>query len=190
MTLFRVTQGRYPFMWETPAQPAGRWHAAGDGPVHYFATTTDGAWAELIRHEGITDPEDIAGLRAALWVIEVPDGQALAEPVLAEAVITGGTAVYPACQAEAKRLREAGNAGLIAPSAALEPDGAACYRVDGGLMVEPVVSRVVALFGPRPDLRAQLASVGGRPPRRVLNQVRRLSGQPVESTTRGTGLPS
>ncbi|MCC6311663.1 MAG: RES family NAD+ phosphorylase [Trueperaceae bacterium] len=190
MILFRVTQGRYPFMWETPAQPAGRWHAAGNGPVHYFATTIDGAWAELIRHEEITDPEDIAGLRAALWVIDVPDDQSLAEPVLAEAILTGGTAGYPVCQAEAKRLREAGSDGLIAPSAALAPTGAACYRVDGGLIVEPVVSRVVALFGPRPDLRAQRASVGGRPPRRVLDQVRRLSGRSVESPTRGTGLPS
>ena len=42
---FRHTDPRYPlFLWEEGrSQPAGRWHAAGDGPAHYFSDTADGA---------------------------------------------------------------------------------------------------------------------------------------------------
>src|SRR5262245_40501368 len=57
MILFRQVDARFPFLWEDARQPAGRWHAAGDGPAHYFADTPDGAWAEFLRHEEITEVE-------------------------------------------------------------------------------------------------------------------------------------
>ena len=63
MILFRHADPRFPFLWETASQPAGRWHAPGEGPVHYLADTPDGAWAEFLRHEEIRDPEDLAGIR-------------------------------------------------------------------------------------------------------------------------------
>ena len=56
---FRQVDARYPFLWEDSRQPEGRWHAAGDGPAHYIADTPDGAWAEFLRHEEITDPDDL-----------------------------------------------------------------------------------------------------------------------------------
>src|SRR5205823_2277822 len=31
----------------------------GDGPAQYFADTPVGAWAEFLRHEGITDEADL-----------------------------------------------------------------------------------------------------------------------------------
>ena len=43
MILFRHADPRRPFFWESSVQPAGRWHAAGDGPVQYLADTPDGA---------------------------------------------------------------------------------------------------------------------------------------------------
>ena len=62
---FRHTDPRYPFLWECGSQPAGRWHAQGEGPAHYFNDTPDGAWAEFLRHEEITEPEDLSGIRRA-----------------------------------------------------------------------------------------------------------------------------
>ena len=58
MIVFRQADPRYPFLWSDPAQPAARWHGEAEGPAHYFADTPDGAWAELLRHEEITDPAD------------------------------------------------------------------------------------------------------------------------------------
>src|SRR5690606_33363278 len=70
LTLYRTTDPSYPFIWESDKQPPARWHGKGEGPAHYFATTPEGAWAELLRHEGITDPEDLKGFRErAIWVV-------------------------------------------------------------------------------------------------------------------------
>ena len=68
---FRHADIRLPFLWEGPDQPPGRWHGEGEGPVHYFADTPDGAWAEFLRHEGITDPDDLDTVRRALWAVEL-----------------------------------------------------------------------------------------------------------------------
>ncbi len=176
MILFRLAHAAYPFLWESPDQPAARWHSDGEGPVHYFSTTADGAWAELLRHEEIMDEDDLAGLQGgAMWVVELDERLALAEPTLERAALTGGMSTYAACQAEARRLREGGSAGLLAPSAAIRPGGAVRYRVDGGLHAEPLDSKVVVLFGPQAGLRGELAAVGGRPHPRILEHVRPLT---------------
>ena len=114
---FRHCDHRTPFLWQSDAQPAGRWHGAGEGPANYFADTPVGAWAEFLRHEEITDPVDLAGVRRSLWVVELPDG-GYAEPSLGARVMTGGLSSYAACQAEARRLRNAGAERLEAPAAA------------------------------------------------------------------------
>src|SRR5436853_3499817 len=107
MIAFRQVDARYPFLWEDASQPPGRWHGDGEGPVHYFADTPDGAWAEFLRHEEIREPEDLNGIRRALWAVEVPDpGEARAE--LPEIILFGGIEAYTACQAEAARLRSLG----------------------------------------------------------------------------------
>ena len=51
MIVFRHTDPRFPFLWESADQPGGRWNEAGEGPVNTFADTPEGAWAELLRHE-------------------------------------------------------------------------------------------------------------------------------------------
>ncbi len=68
---FRHADPRYPFLWEGADQPAARWHATGDGPAHYFSDTPDGAWAELLRHEEISDPDDLATIRRTLWAVDL-----------------------------------------------------------------------------------------------------------------------
>src|SRR5262245_42104774 len=73
MMAFRQVDARYPFLWEDDRQPAGRWHADGDGPAHYFSDTPDGAWAEFLRHEEITDHRDLATIRRQLWAVDIGD---------------------------------------------------------------------------------------------------------------------
>ena len=168
---FRHVDPRYPFLWEGANQPAARWHAAGDGPAHYFCDTPDGAWAEFLRHEEITDPEDLQTIRRALWAVDLGDPP-LAKPNLPRRTLSGGYQSYPACQAEASRLRRLGGGGLAVPAAALLPGGARGWRVDGGL--QPGEFRdgaVYVLFGRRPDLIGWQAAVG-HPGMELLARVR------------------
>lgn len=171
MIVYRHADTRLPFLWESSEQPAGRWHAEGEGPVQYFSETPDGAWAEFLRHEEITEPSDLEGVRRAMWAVEVPE-QELAESSLAADIVTAGPSSYPACRDEAHRLRAAGAVGLSAPSAALSRETASGWRVDGGMRPGPVRGeRTIALFGRRPDLTGWAACAAGRPRADLLDRV-------------------
>lgn len=175
MVAYRAVSGLFPFLWETDAQPPARWHGPGDGPVHYLADTPEGAWAEVLRHQEIDDRADVAGLARAVWAVELPDDLRLTEPALADAVLLGDERSYPACRAEAARLRAAGAGGLIAPGAALLPGGAWAYVVNGG---EHVAARrdgrVIVLFGGRPDVLGYRVVQDGRPWPDLVARVRPL----------------
>jgi RES domain len=173
---FRHADARSPFFWESADQPAGRWHASGEGPVQYLADTPDGAWAEFIRHEEITDPAELAGIERALWAVEVVDeDDTPARPALHETVLLGGKATYAACQTEARRVRGAGHRALEAPSAALVAGGARGQVVNGGIGEAPLRDgRVLVLFGTRPDLRGWLCGERGPSSARLLPLVRPL----------------
>jgi len=176
-TWFRNTDRRHPFLWETGDQPPARWHGEGEGPVQYLASTPDGAWAEFLRREEITDAADLAGIERALWAVEVdPADEIVRVPRLGRAVLTGGVDSYPACRSEARRLRSRGATALLAPSAALEAGGARGQQVAGGLTDAPDEDgRVLALLGARPGLRGWACCFPGRPGARVLELVRPLS---------------
>lgn len=169
---FRHCDHRTPFLWQSNAQPAGRWHGTGDGPANYFADTPVGAWAEFLRHEEITDPADLAGVRRSLWVVELPNG-GYAEPKLAARVMTGGLSSYAACQAEARRLRQAGAERLEAPAAALKAGTARGWIAAPAVKsaATPRDGRVWVLFGTGP-LVGWPAVVAGSPPEAVLPLVR------------------
>lgn len=172
MIVFRHADPRCPFLWEIAEQPAARWHGNHEGPTHYFADTPDGAWAELLRHEEITAPEDVLTIRRALWAVELPEPPA-ARPDLPLATLTGGPETHDACRAEAARLRAAGAAGLTAPSAALLDGGARGWRVEVGLQpARPRNGQVIVLFGARPDLVGWPATTEGRPGEDLLEHVR------------------
>ncbi|MEX2557149.1 MAG: RES family NAD+ phosphorylase [Actinomycetota bacterium] len=174
MIVFRHADPRRPFVWESAAQPSGRWHEAGRGPAHYLADTPAGAWAEFLRHEEITDPADLEGVRRAVWAIDIPELPE-ARPTLADRTLRGGTGTYPRCRREAERLRAGGAGGLVAPSAALEANGARGHVVDGGVKPGPAhAPRVIVLFGRRPDLVGRPVVEDGRPPRELLAHVRHL----------------
>ncbi len=172
MIAFRHADPRFPFLREDNSQPAGRWNDEGD-LTHYFCDTPDGAWAEFLRHEEISDPDDIDTIRRALWAVEIGEPPSL-QPGLPLATMTGGATSRPACRQFARTHR--GNAdGLTAPSAALQPGEARGWRVDEGTRPGPGRDGVViALFGPRPDLVGWAAAAEGRPPTALLAKVAHL----------------
>lgn len=175
MIVFRHADPRFPFLWETADQPAARWHEEGEGPVHYFADTPDGAWAELIRHEEIRTPGDLEMLARALWAVELPD-EPLDQALLPPATMTGGRDTYETCCTEARRLRAAGSRGFVAWSAALREGAAGGWRVRGGLERAPIRDgKVIVLFDRRPDLIGWPAVLEGRPDPDLLPRVRHLS---------------
>ncbi|HEX2222472.1 MAG TPA: RES domain-containing protein [Candidatus Limnocylindria bacterium] len=174
MICFRNADRDVPFFWESEAQPPARWHAAGDGPAHYMATTPDAAWAEFLRHAEITDPADLAGVERAMWAIEVPDDEPLASPRLARTTLVGGRESYPRCQREASRLRVGGASGLRAPSAALRT-GPSGWRTQDGLRPGPLRrAETIVLFGLRPELIGWAACAVGRPRADLVGRVRHL----------------
>lgn len=174
MIVFRHTDPRFPFLWESAGQPGGRWNEPGAGPVNTFADTPEGAWAELLRHEEITDPADVLEIRRSLWAVEIDELPRI-RPRLPRPTMIGGPRSYPACRREASRLRGRGADGLLAPSAALMPGEAHGWRVAGGLRHAPRRDgRVVVLFGRRPELVGWEAVYEGRPSEKLLSRVRRL----------------
>jgi hypothetical protein len=172
MICYRHADPRLPFLVETMAQPGARWHAEGEGPVQYLADTPDGAWAEFLRHEEIDNEDDLSMVRRALWALEVPEDD-YETPDLAPDVLTGSVETYPSCREEARRMRDRGAPGMIAPAAALLPGGARGWRVDGGLVPGPARDgRTIVLFGARPDLVGWVATAEGRPSGELLASVR------------------
>ena len=178
MVLFRHGDPRFPFLWESGPQPPARWHTSQDAPCSYYADTPDGAWAELLRHEGITAEEDLAGIARRLWAVEVPEEvlRAAGRPALPDTVLLGPLSSYPACQQEAGRLRDGGAVAMLAPSAALISGGARGQQVDAGLQEAAARDGVVlVLFGGSwPQLRGWAASALGAPTARLLALVRPL----------------
>lgn len=176
MKWFRQCDRRYPFLWETTDQPAARWHGDREGPAQYFARTPEGAWAEFLRHEEISDPADLAGISRALWVIDDDDESVTAtSTALPSSTAVGGLGTYPECQEVARQLRARGATSLLAPSAALVGGMSMGYRVDRGFRGQHLDAQVLVIFGRRPRLIGLLAVEEGRPPADVLRRVRPLS---------------
>lgn len=172
MIAFRHADPRFAFLREDESQTAGRWNDTGD-LTHYFCDTPDGAWAEFLRHEEISDPADISTIRRALWAVEIGEPPSL-RPDLPPETMTGDPTTWPRCTQFASTHR--GNAdGLIAPSAALKPGEARGWRVDAGMRPGPDRDgQVIAIFGPRPDLVGWAATAEGRPETALLAKVARF----------------
>jgi hypothetical protein len=179
--VFRVCDSRFPFLWDAASgtrQPPARWHGIGEGPVQYFADTPTGAWAEVLRHEEITDSADLAGLSARIWAIRIADVE-MHEPQLPLAALTSPPEGYEACRKEARRLRTAGVIRLFTVSAALKSGEAAGFHV-GATGLTRASSRdgkVIVHFGRLPEAEGWCAAEGARPDAEVLDQVRPLSSR-------------
>ncbi len=70
MIAYRHADPRFPFLWESNAQPPGRWHGIGEGPVQYLADTPDVMrwYRELLP----SLPEELNGWIALLTVPPAP----------------------------------------------------------------------------------------------------------------------
>ena len=169
---FRQVDSRYPFLWEDASQPEGRWHGPGEGPAHYFADTPDGAWAEFLRHEEISDAADLPTIRRQLWSVELGDvkPRLVAIP---HGAATGGRGTYPACQRAARSLRAAGAACIDAPSAALRTGAARGWIVDAGMRraPNPRDGRVIVVFGSPRGLVGWVAADRAAPSEELLERV-------------------
>lgn len=177
---FRHGDPRFPFFWESDDRPPARWHGTGEGPVQYLADTPDGAWAEFLRHEEITDAADLAGIVRRLWAVELPDDVDEATVVnLPDDIARGGLDSYPACQERAREFRAHGATVIRARSAALLPGAARGQVTEGGLREAPPVDGVVwVLVGARPEVRGWVATDHGQPPERLLPLVAHFSDTP------------
>src|SRR5438309_1180222 len=128
-------------------QPAGRWHGEGEGPVQYTSSTPDAAWAEFLRHNGIVDPDDLAGVDRCLWAVEIADDEPTGTPALPLDTLSGGPATYPECRAEAARLRKTASR-LVATSAAVLPATPSGWVSDPDLSPAPARDEMtIVLFG-------------------------------------------
>lgn len=170
---YRVCDRRFPFLWADASQQPGRWHGSGDGPCHYLSTTPKGAWAEVLRHHGIRQSDELFDLELSLWELDVP--APTATPDLDPTVLVGDGTSYPACRAEARRIRAAGHGSLRAPAAALISGAAELFGVLGGAQVvtRTTPSETVAIFG-APDALVGMPLSEGRPDPAVLDDVRHL----------------
>jgi RES domain len=176
--VFRVCDARFPFLWTASTgvrqQPA-RWHGPGEGPVQYFSDTPPGAWAELLRHEEITDPADLAGISTRLWAVRIGDLE-MHEPKLSTAALTSAPDGYEICRAEARRLRAAGAVRLVTVSAALKSGEGAGFHVGttGLLRTAARDGNVIVHFGALPDAEGWSAAEAARPDAESLTQTRPL----------------
>lgn len=175
MIVFRNTDVDVPFFWDSDHQPAARWHASGEGPAQYTSTTPDASWAEFLRHQGIKDADDLAGIERSMWAVEIPDDEPTGSPALPIAALTGDLTSYPACQAEATRLRASGVSRLVATSAAVLPGTPSGWVSGSDLRPAPARDEfTVVLFGGRPDLAGWVGATLGRPEVTLLDRVRHL----------------
>jgi RES domain-containing protein len=106
-------------------QPSARWHREGEGYAQYCSLETDGAWAELVRWEGIRAEADRREYRARLWQLW-PEEKDIADLSMFDLIDACGLdpAIFvdddhTGCQALANELRAAAYRGVLAPSASL-----------------------------------------------------------------------
>ncbi len=143
--------------------------------MQYFADTPAGAWAELLRHEEITDPADLVGISTRLWAVRLGDVE-MYEPKLPLDVLTSAPDGYEICRTEARRLRAAGAMRLVTVGAALQAGEAAGFRVGtaGLIRAAPRDGKVVVHFGALPDAEGWCAADAARPDADLLGYIRPL----------------
>lgn len=152
----------------------GRWHVPGDGATQYLSRSTDGAWAELIRHEELTTEDEVAMVSVQMWALAVTQAMIVDYSTfeLAQAAGFPPDALveqdYVRCQNEGARLRRLGCSGILAPSAALP--GAVNLTLFGPrmastwnrppLLASSLPATVIAKGAPPPGLLAEVRQLG------------------------------
>ncbi len=167
---FRYSSYDTPF-WVRRNSEDGRWHRRVDGPTQYLSLSPAGAWAELLRHEAITDEHEAAQVQTQMWIARI-EGESVADygdfPAADAAGFDPRALVdedYSHCQEEGRRLRQDGVAGVLAPSAALP----------GEVNLTLFGARYSIRWQAAPALKSAVAATVvavGAPPRGIVAQVR------------------
>jgi RES domain-containing protein len=182
---FRYSNYDTPF-WVRPNTDEGRWHRREDGPTQYLSVTVEGAWAELIRTEGLRSEAEVALLRMPMWVADL-DVHRIADYGTFEKADRAGFAPdalfdedYSHCQVEGSRLRSSGYQGVLAPSAALP----------GSTNVTLFGPRIASRWGISPSLASSIPATRiavGAPPEGIVRRVRqRGEPDPIYETYLGS----
>jgi hypothetical protein len=173
LIVFRNADPRFPFLWESSQQAAARYNHGSDGPAQYFADTSDGAWAEFIRHAEITDPAELLDVRRTMWAVDIADDIPPPSELPLDTAI-GDQTSYSACQNYARSLRNAGQTRIHERSAALIPGGGRGHRVNNGLQIGPPRDGIIiVLFEYLPATTGWCISIGS-PPAQVLSITRQF----------------
>jgi RES domain-containing protein len=169
LVAFRYSSYDVPF-WVRPNRLPQRWNRAYDGPTQYWSLTPDGAWAELVRSEGLRDEAELDLIRMPIWACRLSSMSLLdlSDPgVLRQYDLRPENLIadeWATCQQAGTKMRADGVRGILTPSAALA--GATSLTLFGP-------RRAIAL-GCQPALASTIpASVVaiGRPPRNLLQRV-------------------
>ncbi len=121
---YRYSNYDSPF-WARHSSEPMRWHVPEDGPTQYLSLSSDGAWAELIRSEGLTSEDEVAKVLMTLWEAHIKHIAIVNYSDFAAADSCGFPPEalidddYTRCQREGRRLRNEDYQGVLAPSAAL-----------------------------------------------------------------------
>lgn len=150
-----------------PARSGGRYHVSGGPGVWYASNQEQAAWAELFRHF-VDDGVDPFEVRRRIGAVEVTDLEVLDLTSAAVQAALGVTADdltgddYATTQAIATAARQAGFAGVLAPSAALPGRQTLVVLAAGMPRVAPEPSRarqapprladLLAVIRPHPDM--------------------------------------
>ncbi len=151
-----------------PDQPSGRWHRLGEGFAQYFSLEPAGAWAELVRQEGLRTPDRAATYTRDLYLTVVSESEIADLSTFDHYHDCGldpriAVGDHDAAQDLAVELRAAGYRGLLSPSAALP---FATNLTVFGQRIERVLLRGAATWrNPDPDwwLPVSLVARGAAP---------------------------
>ncbi len=157
-----------------PTQDSGRWHRLGEGYVQYLALEPLGAWAELVRYEGIRGHTRAEQYRRRLWLVFVREHE-IADLRTFEHYEACGLdpriAVGPHADAQslADRLRVAGYHGVLSPSAALV--GATNLTLFGPRFEKVLLGGLDSWANTHPGLKLPCSLVvEGNPPEQLVTE--------------------
>lgn len=157
-----------------PSQRSARWHRQGEGYAQYLALEPMGAWAELVRFEGIRGGTRAAQYRRRLWLVLVRERDVADLSTFDRYDACGldpALAVGPhePAQALADELRAAGYRGLLSPSAALS--GATNLTLFGSRYEKVLLGGLETWENPNPGVRLPCSLVAeGNPPEQLVTE--------------------
>ncbi len=148
---YRHVESGVPPLWHgagdmTLRQESGRWHREGEALVQYLALSSDGAWAERVRHESLRTEDDRLADHRSLWQFRVSATRIADLSTFDKWDACGldpqiAVGDHGDSQALASELRAAGYRGVLSPSAALDAAGAVNLTLFGARVEHHVVGR-------------------------------------------------